>query len=186
MGLAGKNTLWSMETEHSDEETSLGKKYDEILPNHRLPDGQYLHQDRQPSVFTVHCYLWEHCAALLADLFLYSYEVEFLRFVNKSNKKLAKTSNLTPRYSDDLISINKLRFKHFLKDIYPARGARGFRDIRIEKCCLTLGFAEWHRKVTFFAQFLARDTHFIFILSIFLNYLGIFKQSQFMIHTSHS
>ena len=34
----------------------------------------------------------------LANLFLYSYEVEFLRSVRKSNKKLAKTSNLTFRY----------------------------------------------------------------------------------------
>ena len=53
---------------------------------------------------------------LLANLFLYSYEVEFLRSMNKSNKKLAKAFNLTSRYTDDLISINNPRFKQFLKD----------------------------------------------------------------------
>ena len=60
-----------------------------------------------------------NCAPLLANLFLYSYEVEFLRSMKKSNKKLAKAFNLTSRYTDNLISITNPRFKHFLKDIYP-------------------------------------------------------------------
>ena len=34
----------------------------------------------------------------LANLFLYSYKVEFLRSVKESNKKLAKTSDLAFRY----------------------------------------------------------------------------------------
>ena len=60
-----------------------------------------------------------NCAPLLANLFLYSYEVKFLRSMKKSNKKLEKAFNLTSRYIDDLISINNPRFKQFLKDIYP-------------------------------------------------------------------
>ena len=60
-----------------------------------------------------------NCAPLLANLFLYSYEVEFLRSMKKSNKKLAKAFNLTSRNIDDLVSINNPRFKQFLKDIYP-------------------------------------------------------------------
>ena len=60
-----------------------------------------------------------NCAPLLANLFLYSYEVEFLKSMKKSNKKLVKTFNLTSRYIDDLISVNNPRFKQFLKDIYP-------------------------------------------------------------------
>ena len=60
-----------------------------------------------------------NCAPLLANLFLYSYEVEFLRSMKKSNKKLAKAFNSTSRYIDDIISINNPRFKQFLKDIYP-------------------------------------------------------------------
>ena len=58
------------------------------------------------------------CAPLLANLFLYSCKVEFLRSMKKSNKKVAKAFNLTSRYTDDLISINNPRFKQFLKDIY--------------------------------------------------------------------
>ena len=38
-----------------------------------------------------------NCSPLLANLFLYSYEVEFLRSMKKSNKKLAKAFNLTSR-----------------------------------------------------------------------------------------
>ena len=60
-----------------------------------------------------------NCAPLLANLVLYSYEVEFLRSMKKSNKKLAKAFDLTSRYIDDLISINNPRLKQFLKDIYP-------------------------------------------------------------------
>ena len=60
-----------------------------------------------------------NCAPLLANLLLYSYEVEFLKSMKKSNKKLAKAFNLTSRYIDDLISINNIRFKQLLKDIYP-------------------------------------------------------------------
>ena len=60
-----------------------------------------------------------NCAPFLANFFLYSYEVEFLRSMKKSNKKLAKAFNLTSRYIDNLISINNPRFKRFLKDIYP-------------------------------------------------------------------
>ena len=60
-----------------------------------------------------------NCASLLADLFFYSYEVEFLRSIKKSNKKLAKAFNLTSCYINDLISINNPKFKQFLQDIYP-------------------------------------------------------------------
>ena len=58
-------------------------------------------------------------APLLADLFWYSYVIQFLRFMKKSNKKFANAFNLTSRYTDNLISINNPRIKQFLKDIYP-------------------------------------------------------------------
>ena len=60
-----------------------------------------------------------NCAPALANSFLYSYEVEFLRSMKKSNKELAKDFNLTSRYTDELMRINNLRFRQFLKDIYP-------------------------------------------------------------------
>ena len=61
-----------------------------------------------------------NCAPLLADLFLYSYENEFLdKLIKEDKRKLARKFNLSYRYFDDLISFNNKRFKGFISDIYP-------------------------------------------------------------------
>ena len=61
-----------------------------------------------------------NCAPLLADLFLYSYENEFLdKLIKEGKRKLARKFNLSYRYTDDLISFNNKRFKKFISDIYP-------------------------------------------------------------------
>ena len=61
-----------------------------------------------------------NCAPLLADLFLYSYEREFLdKLIKEGKRKLAGKFNLSYRYIDDLISFNNKRFKEFISDIYP-------------------------------------------------------------------
>jgi hypothetical protein len=44
-----------------------------------------------------------NCAPLPADLFLYSYEVDFIQgFLKKNEKKLARSFNFTFRYIDDV------------------------------------------------------------------------------------
>ena len=59
-----------------------------------------------------------NCAPLLADLFLYSYESEFLQKLVKDKKiHEARTFNFTHRYIDDVLSINNSRFADIL--IYP-------------------------------------------------------------------
>ena len=61
-----------------------------------------------------------NCAPLLADLFLYSYENEFLdKLIKGGKRKLARKFNLSYRYIDDFISFNNTRFKEFISDIYP-------------------------------------------------------------------
>ena len=62
-----------------------------------------------------------NCAPLLTDLFLYSYQSEFLdKLVKEDKGKLARKFNLSYRYiNDDLISFNNKRFKEFISDIYP-------------------------------------------------------------------
>ena len=61
-----------------------------------------------------------NCAPLLADLFLYSYENEFLdKLIKEGKRKLARRFNLSYPYIDDLISFNNKRFKEFISDIYP-------------------------------------------------------------------
>ena len=63
--------------------------------------------------------LGTNCAPLLADLFLYSYENEFLdKLIKEGKRKLARKFNLSYRYIDDLISFDNKRFKEFISDIY--------------------------------------------------------------------
>jgi hypothetical protein len=64
-----------------------------------------------------------NCAPLLADLFLYSYEAEFvqklLQDIEDNNKKLAVSFNHTFRYIDDVLSINNHNFHIYVHLIYP-------------------------------------------------------------------
>ena len=61
-----------------------------------------------------------NCAPLLADLFLYFCENEFLdKLIKEGKRKLARKFNLSYRYIDDLISFDNKRFKEFISDIYP-------------------------------------------------------------------
>ena len=61
-----------------------------------------------------------NCAPILADLFLYSYENEFLdKLIKEGKRKLSRKFNLSYHYIDDLISFNNKRFKEFISDIYP-------------------------------------------------------------------
>jgi hypothetical protein len=54
-------------------------------------------------------YLWVQTAPLLADLFLYSYEADFIQELLKENEmKLAQSFNFTFRYIDDVLSLNNL------------------------------------------------------------------------------
>ncbi len=60
------------------------------------------------------------CASLLVDLYLYTYEYDFLDSLTKSKKlHLAKKINFTFGYIDDVISINNKHFNTHISDIYP-------------------------------------------------------------------
>ena len=60
------------------------------------------------------------CAPLLADLFHYSYEANFIQgLLNKNEKKLAQSFNFTFRYIDDVLLLNNPRFGDFVDRIYP-------------------------------------------------------------------
>jgi hypothetical protein len=61
-----------------------------------------------------------NCAPLLADLFLYSYEADFIQgLLKKNEKKIARSFNFTFRYIDDVLSLNNSRFVDFVDRIYP-------------------------------------------------------------------
>jgi hypothetical protein len=61
-----------------------------------------------------------NCAPLLADLFLYSYEAEFVqKLLQENNKTLVVSFNHTFRYIDDVVSINNHNFHNHVHLIYP-------------------------------------------------------------------
>ena len=61
-----------------------------------------------------------NCAPLLADIFLYSYEAEFIQsLLSTGKKRLASQFNFTYRYIDDVLSINNPDFENYLGQMYP-------------------------------------------------------------------
>jgi hypothetical protein len=61
-----------------------------------------------------------NCAPLLSDLFLCSYEADFIQgLLKKNEKKLARSFHFTFRYIDDVLSLNNSRFGDFVDRIYP-------------------------------------------------------------------
>ena len=60
------------------------------------------------------------CVPLLADLFLYSYEADFIQgLLKKNEKKLSQSFNFTFRYIDDVLSLNNSWFGDFVDPINP-------------------------------------------------------------------
>ena len=59
-----------------------------------------------------------NCDRLLADLFLYWYEADFIQGLLKKNEKtLARSFNFMFRYIDDVISLNNSRFGNLTASI---------------------------------------------------------------------
>ena len=61
-----------------------------------------------------------NCAPLLADLFLYSYEAEFIqKLLSQKQKVIAQSFNYTYRYIDDVLSLSNHNFDQYVDQIYP-------------------------------------------------------------------
>jgi hypothetical protein len=70
---------------------------------------------------TVRIPMGTNCAPLLGDLFLYSYEAEFIqKLLHEKNKLLPVAFNSTFRYINDVLSINNDRFHSYVDFIYPS------------------------------------------------------------------
>ena len=62
-----------------------------------------------------------NCAPLIADLFLYCYERDFMSDLQKSKRfDLIDMFNDTSRYLDDIFTIDNPEFEKHIPDIYPA------------------------------------------------------------------
>ena len=62
-----------------------------------------------------------NCAPLIADLFLYWYESQFMAkiYKNPTEHDLVDKFNNTYRYLDDILALNNTDFGNYIKDIYP-------------------------------------------------------------------
>ena len=77
------------------------------------------------------------CAPLLANLFLYSYEAEFVQSLLQAGKKhLAQQFNFTYRYIDDVLSLKNTKFAEYLEFIYP-------RELQIKETTETAVFSSY-------------------------------------------
>ena len=62
-----------------------------------------------------------NCAPLLANLFLYSYEAEFVQSLLQAGKKhLAQQFNFIYRYIDDVLSLKNTIFARVFNRIHPS------------------------------------------------------------------
>ena len=62
-----------------------------------------------------------NCVPLLSDIFLYSYEAEFMQsLLSAGQKQLASQFNFLYRYIDDVLSINYPGFDNYIGQMYPA------------------------------------------------------------------
>ena len=63
------------------------------------------------------------CAPLIADLFLYCYELQFMTKISKDTPKqhLIQKNNNTYRYLDDTLALNNDDFSMYIKEIYRSR-----------------------------------------------------------------
>ena len=85
-----------------------------------LVDNIYVRFGGQLFRQTVGIPMGTNYVSLLGDLFLYSYENEFLdKLIKEGKRKLARKFNPSYRFTGDLISFNNKRFKEFIFDIYP-------------------------------------------------------------------
>ena len=59
------------------------------------------------------------CAPLVTDLFLFSYEFEFMKSLIRTDLSVAAKFNNTCRYIDDLLTLNNPDFQACIGQIYP-------------------------------------------------------------------
>ena len=105
--------------EHSDSKNKYSK-YDIIKTLECLVDNIFVVFAGKVSQQIVGIPMGTKCAPLLADIFLYSYESEFIQsLLSTGRKQLASRFNFTYRYIDDVFSINNPEFENYLGHMYP-------------------------------------------------------------------
>ena len=70
-----------------------------------------------------------NCAPLVAGLFLFCYERDFMKSLTKEKRyDMIDAFNSTSRYLDDLLNIDNIHFEQMVHRLYPA-------DLQLNKAC---------------------------------------------------
>ena len=95
-------------------ETDIIKMLEFLIDNTFVMFGERVFQQ------TVGIPMGTNCSPLLAVLFLYLYEADFMQgLLKKKEKKLVRSFNFTFRYIGDALSLNNSTFSDFADRIYP-------------------------------------------------------------------
>ena len=122
--------------DHSDtpqkySETDVIKMLDYLIDNIFVELGGWIFKK------TIGIPIGTNCAPLLTDLFLYSFEADFVQSLIKAGKtRLTQQFNFTYRNIDDVLSPNNSKFPEYLEFIYP-------RDLEIKETTETTTSASY-------------------------------------------
>ena len=73
-----------------------------------------------------------YCASLIADLFLYCYERDFMLSLDKNSQADVITAfNNTSRYLDDILNLDNPFYGNWISSIYP-------NELKLKKKLITL------------------------------------------------
>ena len=127
-----------------------------------------------------------NCAPLVADLFLYCYERNFMLKLSKDDRHDVITAfNNCCRYLDDILNLNNPYFHDIFKDIYPAK-------LKLNKANGTdkeANFLDLHLCIennTISTKIYTRETILISILLTFHIWMVMFLALHLMEHTFHN
>ena len=127
-----------------------------------------------------------NCAPLIADLFLYCYERDFMFDLYKSKRHdLIDMFNDTSRYLDDIFTIDNPEFEKYIPDIYPAElqlNKANTSDKEISLLDLILKLLA----VTFIPAFTTNAMNSDFLLLIFHGWVVTFPDSHRTVFTFRS
>ena len=128
-----------------------------------------------------------NCAPLLADIFLYSYEAEFIQsLLSAGKKRLASQFNFTYRYIDDVLSINNPDFENYLGQMYPL----SLRSKTRRRATLSASYLDLllsiGREVNFALPFTTNATISISILQTFRSWVATSHLRPPMAFLSHN
>ena len=117
-----------------------------------------------------------NCAPLLADIFLYSYEAEFIQsLLSIGRKQLASRFNFTYRYIDDVLSINNPEFENYLGQMYPVDSRSKTRQRATLLHLTWIYFCRSGGTVNFTLPFMTNVTISISISQIFRSCVAILQ-----------